>query len=94
MTTSLNDITTTVTAIAAAEIGIPAAELAADTDLRGVEGVDSVKVLRMIAKIEREYDIELEDEDVFGVSSVSDVATVVEKALSEKAVPMKGLGAK
>ncbi|PPK64914.1 acyl carrier protein [Actinokineospora auranticolor] len=84
MTTSLTEITATVTGIAAAEIGVPAAELAPETDLRGVEGVDSVKVLRMIAKIEREFDIELEDEDVFGVSTVAEVAAVVEKALGAK----------
>ncbi|GLZ36526.1 acyl carrier protein [Actinokineospora sp. NBRC 105648] len=85
MTTTLDDITSTVTGIAAAEIGVQAAEMAADTDLRGVEGVDSVKVLRMIAKIERQYDVELEDEDVFGVSTVADVAAVVAKALGERA---------
>ena len=33
------------------------------TDLRNVPGADSVKMLRMVARIEREYDLELEDED-------------------------------
>ncbi|SDD10729.1 acyl carrier protein [Actinokineospora iranica] len=82
---SITEITAAVTEIAAAETGVPAADLTPDTDLRAVEGVDSVKVLRMIAKIERRYDIELEDEDVFGVATVGEVAVVVDKTLREKA---------
>ena len=34
-----------------------------------------MKVLRTIAKVEREYDIELEDEEVFGASTVGEIAT-------------------
>jgi acyl carrier protein len=81
---TIDDITRTVTEIAAAEIGIPAANLEPDADLRAMEGIDSVKVLRMIAKIERAYDIELDDEDVFGIATVAGTAIVVEKALREQ----------
>ena len=49
---------------------MPAASLAPDTDLRAIEGIDSVKVLRMIARIEREYDVELDDEEVFALTTV------------------------
>lgn len=83
--TSTADILRTVTEIAAAETGIPAAELRPDADLRGMEGVDSVRVLRMVARIERAFDIELEDEQVFGLSSLDDVVTVVDRALREEA---------
>ncbi len=84
MTTALDDILTTVTGIAAAEIGVEPSELAADADLRGMAGVDSVRVLRMIAKIEKTYDVELEDEDVFGMSTLNDVVRVVSRALDEQ----------
>ncbi|MGK8504664.1 acyl carrier protein [Nocardia asiatica] len=84
-THTADDILRTVTDIAAAETGIPAADLRPDLDLRGMAGVDSVRVLRMVAKIERAYDIELEDQDVFGLSSLHDVVTVVSKALREAA---------
>lgn len=80
-TTTVADITATLTDIVAAELGVPTASVHPDTDLRTMKGADSVKVLRVIAKIEREYDVELEDEDVFGVSSVGEVADVVHKAL-------------
>jgi acyl carrier protein len=75
-------ILTTVTRIVAAELGVPAETLGQDTDLRAIEGADSVKVLRMISKIEHEYDVELEDEEVFGVSCVRDVADVVGRTLA------------
>ncbi|WP_067689522.1 acyl carrier protein [Nocardia jejuensis] len=80
-----SDILRTVTEIAAAETGLPEAELRPDADLRAMAGVDSVRVLRMIARIERTFDIELEDEDVFGTSTLAEVATVVDKALREAA---------
>ncbi|WP_067657966.1 acyl carrier protein [Nocardia harenae] len=83
--TSTADILRTVTEIATAETGIPSAELRPDADLRGMEGVDSVRVLRMVARIERAFDIEMEDEEVFGLSSLNDVVTVVDRALREEA---------
>ncbi|MFF3227314.1 acyl carrier protein [Nocardia suismassiliense] len=79
------DILRTVTEIAAAETGIAEADLRPDVDLRGMAGVDSVRVLRMVAKIERTYGIELEDEDVFGLSTLNDVVEVVDRTLSEAA---------
>lgn len=78
-------ITTTVTEIAAAELGVPAASLAPDADLREIEGMDSVKVLRMIARIERAFDVELDDEVVFGLSTVAGTAQAVRQALTERA---------
>jgi acyl carrier protein len=79
--TSRQEIVEHVRAIAAKETGIPVAELTPELDLRKVEGVDSVKVLRVVARIERDYDIELSDEQVFSFSSVSDVADAVVAAL-------------
>ncbi|WP_040699853.1 acyl carrier protein [Nocardia vinacea] len=85
MTHTADDILRTVTDIAAAETGIAEAELRPDVDLRGMAGVDSVRVLRMVAKIERTYDIELEDQDVFGLATLADVVEVVDRALHEAA---------
>jgi acyl carrier protein len=80
-----HDIVTTVTQIAAAELGVSAASLCPDADLKAIEGMDSVKVLRMVAKIEHAYDIELEDEVVFGVSTIAGTAAAVRQALEEQA---------
>ncbi|GAA4558391.1 acyl carrier protein [Pseudonocardia xishanensis] len=81
MTASLDQITDTVRAVVADVLSVPADQLSVDTDLRDVEGADSIKVLRLIARIEREYDVELEDSDVFGVSTIAEVADVVRRAL-------------
>lgn len=79
-----NEITATVTDIAAAELGVSPASLAPDTDLRAIEGIDSVKVLRMIARIEREYAVELSDEDVFSLTTVEGTVSAVRAALAEQ----------
>lgn len=84
--TSTSEITATITDIAAAELGVPAASLAPDSDLRATEGIDSVKVLRMIARIERNYDIELSDEDVFSLTTIEATASAVSAALAEQMV--------
>ncbi|WP_194894293.1 acyl carrier protein [Catenulispora pinisilvae] len=56
-------------------------DVADDTDLRMIEGVDSVKVLRVIAAVERTYDIELEDEEVFALKTIDDVVRSVQDAV-------------
>ncbi|HEY1824065.1 MAG TPA: acyl carrier protein [Trebonia sp.] len=80
--TADHTIVTTVTEIAAIELGVPAASLSPDTDLREIEGMDSVKVLRMVAKIEQAYDVELEDEVVFSLSSIAGTTEAVRQALA------------
>ncbi|GAA2985982.1 acyl carrier protein [Actinokineospora diospyrosa] len=77
-------VITTVTEIVAGEFGLPVAAVDADVDLSSLEGADSVKVLRAVAKIERTYDIELEDDQVFGLKTVRDAATLVVATLAEK----------
>jgi acyl carrier protein len=66
--------------IVATELGLDPSALRDDTDLRAVEGADSVKVLRMIARIEAQHDVELDDADVFGVSTVAGIVRVVRAA--------------
>jgi acyl carrier protein len=78
------EITGAVVEIVAEVLGVEAADLGTDTDLRAVEGADSIKVLRIIAKIEQRYDVELEDEDVFGVSTIAQVVEVVGAALGRQ----------
>lgn len=83
--TSTNEITAAITGIAAAELGVPEANLDPGADLRAIEGIDSVKVLRMITTIEQRYGIELPDEDVFSLTTIAGVASAVRAALAERA---------
>lgn len=86
MTPSASEILSTVTGIVARELGTPAETLTPDLDLRTLQGADSMKVLVMISRIERTYDIEIEDEDVFSLASVNDVVRVVLATLAATTV--------
>ncbi|GAA3790480.1 acyl carrier protein [Amycolatopsis tucumanensis] len=75
-----SDITGTVTGIVAETLGRDAADLTPGTDLRSVEGADSIKVLRIVAKLEQTYDIELEDDEIFGLRTIGEVVALVGRA--------------
>lgn len=77
-TSTTTDLTATVTGIVTDALGVDA--VAPDTDLRALEGADSVKLLRIIARIEERFDIELEDAEVFGVSTVEGIVAAVRSA--------------
>lgn len=77
------DIAAAVTEMVAAGLGVDPRRLAPDTDLRNVEGADSVKVLRVISRIEVSYGVDLDDEDVFAATRVDELVAIVEKALRQ-----------
>jgi acyl carrier protein len=85
MSVSTDELITEITEIVAEELGLAPESISPDADLRAVEGADSVKVLRVIARIERSHDVELEDEEVFGASTIREVAEVLTRALAEGA---------
>lgn len=82
--TDTTTLSTAVTEIVAAELGRSPSELSPGTDLRGVEGADSIKVLRIVAKIEQAYDVELEDDEIFGLKTIDEVVTVVGRAIERE----------
>nr|MDT0664489.1 acyl carrier protein [Micromonospora sp. DSM 115978] len=81
MTTSTEQIVDELTTIVVQELAVAADQLTPDTDLRTLDGADSVKMLRVVAKVEKRYDVELDDDDVFSVSTIAEVAAVVHHAL-------------
>lgn len=83
-TLTKDTIISTVTELVATEFGLPATELTPELDLSSVEGADSVKVLRAVARIERTFDIELEGEQVFGFKTVNNVADAVADLVAER----------
>lgn len=83
-TTTVADITRTVTEVVAEILDRPVDALSPDTDLRGVEGADSIKVVRIIAKIEQTFDIELEDDEIFGINTIDEVVALVERATARE----------
>ncbi|MET8558314.1 acyl carrier protein [Streptomyces sp. NPDC004959] len=81
------DITDRITELLAGLLGQEAAGISADDDLASVAGLDSVKVMRLIAAVEKEYDIELEDEQVFTLRTVRGLADAVAGELSAERAP-------
>lgn len=68
----------------AAELGLPVDEIAADAVLKQLPGADSVKMLRVVAKVERRYDVEFEDEDIFSVRTAAELAALIESTLAAR----------
>ena len=65
----------------AAELKISTAEIAGDDVLRDLPGADSMKMLRVVSKLERRWDVEFEDSEIFAVKTVDELVTLVQKGV-------------
>lgn len=74
----------TIHTIVSAELGLDTTDVPPSTDLRELPGLDSIKILRAVTKIEKHYDVELDDEVVFQISSVDGLAEIVEGLLADR----------
>jgi acyl carrier protein len=61
------------------------ATLADTENLRQLESVDSINLVRVMARIEEHFDIELEDELVFEVTTLDELVAAVGKLLPAQA---------
>jgi acyl carrier protein len=68
--------------IVAREIALPPASVSLDASVRELPGVESIKMLRAVTRIEARFGIELDDEVVFRVTTIGDLAAVIERALA------------
>lgn len=64
----------------ARELKIDEGQLTPTLDLRSISGIESIKVLRIVCKVEQQYDVELEDDAVFRASTIQDIVTAVHNA--------------
>ncbi len=48
--------------------------------LRAIVGIESIKVLRIICKVEQRYDVELEDDTVFRANTIQDIVDAIRNA--------------
>lgn len=65
------------------ELGIDIEQIGEDTVLKQLPGADSVRLLRVVAQVERVYDVEFEDEDVFKVRTPKELAELVVAQLAD-----------
>jgi len=73
------DLEDRVRTILCAALNLDPSVVGITTDLRTL-GIESMQFLRVVSTIERTFNIELADEDVFRVRTVRDVAGAVEAA--------------
>lgn len=70
------DLAPTVAAIAAAQLGVEE-PLGPETDLRTLDGVDSLRLLRLVTRVEEHFGVELDDAEVFDAHTVGALADLV-----------------
>jgi len=75
-----NELYTFVATTIAQELKIDAVQLTPTLDLRSIAGIESIKVLRIICKVEQKYDVELEDDAVFRANTIQDIVDAVRNA--------------
>ncbi|ANN17482.1 acyl carrier protein [Amycolatopsis orientalis] len=79
---SREQIASVTTEYLATELKIPAAGIAGTDVLRELPGADSMKMLRVVSKLERRWDVEFDDEAIFAVKTVDELVVMVEKSVS------------
>jgi acyl carrier protein len=77
--TANGSIEKTILKIVQGVLKFPPDRIQASTDLRDLPGVESIKILRIVANVEKELGIRLDDQVVFRVSSIEGLAREVSK---------------
>jgi acyl carrier protein len=80
----INDIKATIRDILCRELKLDPQAIADQTNLREIPGIESLKILRIILRIEEHYDIELEEQVVFSVETIENIAVAVANLLAKK----------
>lgn len=67
------------------ELELEGVEITDTTLIRELPGIESMKVLRIIAKIERHFDVELSDDVVFNIGTFAELVHALGEARAESA---------
>ena len=78
------DIERIVTKTVQGVLKFPDSTIGSTTDLRALPGVESIKILRIVANLEREFDIRLDDQVVFRVRTIGGLAHEVSKLIEAR----------
>ena len=73
---------TRIRSIIAEQLGVDAAEVRPDASILDDLGADSLDVVEMVMSLEEAFDIEVPDEDVENMKTISDVERYVTSAVS------------
>lgn len=75
----MNDITQTLIALAGTTFGVDTTGLDADADFFESLGIDSLKALELLTELELEFDVEIPDYELQGITTFGGLARIIEE---------------
>ena len=80
----MDDMSREVYRIIAETLRVPAEQLGPDLQIRAIPNAESIKILTVILKVEKRFDIEIPDEATFGLATAGQFAEMVHALAAER----------
>lgn len=80
----MDDMSREVYRIIAETLRVPVEELGPDLPIRAIPNAESIKMLTVILKVEKQFDIEIPDEATFGLATARQFAELVRVLAAER----------
>ena len=77
----MSDVTTKVKAIIVDKLGVDESEVTNDASFTNDLGADSLDTVELIMELEKEFDIQIPDDEAEGIATVGDAVKFVEGAI-------------
>ncbi len=77
----MSEATTKVKAIIVDKLGVDESEVTNDASFTNDLGADSLDTVELIMELEKEFDIQIPDDEAEGIVTVGDAISFVEKAI-------------
>ena len=77
----MSDVATKIKAIIVDKLGVDEAEVTGSANFTNDLGADSLDTVELIMELEKEFDIQIPDDEAEGIATVGDAITFVEKAV-------------
>ena len=77
----MSDVTTKVKAIIVDKLGVDESEVTNDASFTNDLGADSLDTVELIMELEKEFDIQIPDDEAEGIATVGDAIKFVETAI-------------
>ena len=75
----MSDVTTKVNAIIVDKLGVDESEVTNDASFTNDLGADSLDTVELIMELEKEFDIQIPDDEAEGIVTVGDAISFVER---------------
>jgi acyl carrier protein len=82
-----DEIATVTAEYLATELKVSPADISGSNVMRELPGADSIKLLRVVSRLERRWDVEFDDEAIFAANTVDELTTLVQQHLNDERAP-------